>query len=329
MSENNVLVVNNLIKHFPIHTGFFKSFGSGERKTIKAVDDISFTVRRKEILGFVGESGCGKSTMSRTVLQLIRPTSGSVEFQGTDLTQLKGNGLKAMRRKVQMIFQDPHGSLNPRRTVADIVRQTIRIHGIAESVEEEDEMIRTTLKEVELDPDRYWDRYPILLSGGQRQRVGIARVLVLLPELIIADEPISMLDVSVRIGVLDLLQKIREKHSISFIYITHDLATARYICDRIAIMYLGKIVELAPTEEILSNPIHPYTKALIAAVPVTDPTVKIDEIPIKGYVPVIPDENLSCCGFLPRCPVNEDRCSESVPKLRELTDGHWVACACV
>jgi len=290
------------------------------------VDDISFTVMEKEILGFVGESGCGKSTMSRCVLMLIWPTTGSVYYDSTDLTELGNRDLKAMRRKMQMIFQDPHGSLNPRRTVSDILRQSLRIHKIAETVQEENELIRKALTEVELDPDRFWDRYPILLSGGQRQRVGVARVLILGPKLIIADEPISMLDVSVRIGILDLLLKMREKNNIAFIYITHDLATARYICDRIAIMYLGKIVEIAPTEEILQNPIHPYTQALIAAVPVTDPTIRIEDVPIHGYVPTNPEELTGCCRFYPRCLYAKNACMESEPELREIEPGHWVTC---
>lgn len=326
MSKKEILRVENLSKHFPIHTGFLASLLGKGGKVIKAVDDISFTVMEKEILGFVGESGCGKSTMSRCVLMLIWPTTGSVYYDRTDLTELGNRDLKAMRRKMQMIFQDPHGSLNPRRTVSDILRQSLRIHKIAETVQEENELIRKALTEVELDPDRFWDRYPILLSGGQRQRVGVARVLILGPKLIIADEPISMLDVSVRIGILDLLLKMREKNNIAFIYITHDLATARYICDRIAIMYLGKIVEIAPTEEILQNPIHPYTQALIAAVPVTDPTIRIEDVPIHGYVPTNPEELTGCCRFHPRCLYAKNACMESEPELREIEPGHWVTC---
>ncbi len=326
MSDREVLRVENLTKHFPVQTGFFNALRRGKIRYIKAVDNISFQVKENEILGFVGESGCGKSTMSRSVLRLIEPTSGCVYYNDTDLTKLGGKDLKKMRRSIQMIFQDPHGSLNPRRTASDILRQTVRIHKLAETVDEENEMIRKTLKEVELDPDRFWDRYPILLSGGQRQRVGVARVLILQPKLIIADEPISMLDVSVRIGILDLLLKMRDRHGISFLYITHDLATARYICDRIAIMYLGKIVEIAPTEEILQAPVHPYTKALIAAVPVTDPTVKIEEIPIKGFIPMTPDQSFPCCRFYPRCLYSEKKCMEQEPDLLEVKPGHLASC---
>ena len=327
MSERVVLRVENLTKYFPVKARFFSALRKTESKYIKAVDNISFQVNDKEILGFVGESGCGKSTMSRSILRLIEPTSGSVYYGDTDITELGGKDLKKLRRKMQMIFQDPHGSLNPRRTVSDILRQTVQIHKLVKTVDEENEMIRKTLEEVELDPDRYWDRSPILLSGGQRQRVGIGRVLILQPKLIIADEPISMLDVSVRIGLLDLLLKMREKHGISFIYITHDLATARYICDRIAIMYLGKIVEMASTEEILQNPIHPYTKALIAAVPVTDPTVKIENVPIKGFVPMNPDQSTPCCSFYPRCLYMKEKCMEREQELFEVKPGHFVTCS--
>jgi oligopeptide/dipeptide ABC transporter ATP-binding protein len=321
-----VLRVSGLTKYFPLHRSLFSTLSSKGREYVRAVDDISFEVRRNEILGFVGESGCGKSTMSRTILRLIEPSGGEIIYEGTKLTALNRRQLKAARRKMQMIFQDPHGSLNPRRTVADILRQTIKIHELASGESEENELIRNTLEEVELrPPESFWDRYPDLLSGGQRQRVGIGRVLILEPKLLVADEPISMLDVSVRIGILDLLLKMREKHGISFIYITHDLATARYICDRIAIMYLGKIVEIAPTEDILSNSIHPYTRALIEAVPVTDPTVKIHEVPIKGYVPMIP-EDFKGCRFRPRCLYAVDRCRETEPDLIEVKPNHLVAC---
>lgn len=327
MSEKAVLRVENLIKYFPVKAGFLSTLINAESRYIKAVDNVSFKVKEKEILGFVGESGCGKSTLSRSILRLIEPTSGSVYYDNTDITKLNAKNMKKFRRKMQMIFQDPHGSLNPRRTVSDILRQTVQIHKLAKTVAEENEMIRKTLEEVELDPDRYWDRSPILLSGGQRQRVGIGRVLILQPKLIIADEPISMLDVSVRIGLLDLLLKMRDHHGISFIYITHDLATARYICDRIAIMYLGKIVEMASTEEILQNPIHPYTKALIAAVPVTDPTIKVENVPIKGFVPVNPDQSSPCCSFYPRCLYVRKKCMEHEQELFEIESGHFVTCS--
>jgi peptide/nickel transport system ATP-binding protein len=321
-----VLRVAGLKKYFPLHRNLIATLSAKGKEYVRAVDDISFDVRRNEILGFVGESGCGKSTMSRTILRLIEPSGGEITYEGTDLTTLNRKQLKTARRKMQMIFQDPHGSLNPRRTVADILRQTVKIHKLTSGESEENELIRNTLEEVELRPaESFWDRYPDLLSGGQRQRVGIGRVLILQPKLLLADEPISMLDVSVRIGILDLLLKMREKHGISFIYITHDLATARYICDRIAIMYLGKIVEIAPTEEILSDSIHPYTSALIEAVPVTDPTVKIHDVPIKGYVPLIP-KDFKGCRFHPRCLYAVDHCRLEEPDLIEVRPNHRVAC---
>jgi oligopeptide/dipeptide ABC transporter ATP-binding protein len=326
MGNKVVLNVVHLKKYFPLHRGLLASLTAKGRDYVRAVDDISFQIHEKEIVGFVGESGCGKSTMSRTILRLIEPSSGEVNYEDRELSSLKRKQLKSARRRMQMIFQDPHGSLNPRRTVADILRQTVRIHKLTTGERAENELIKNTLEEVELRPaDRFWDRYPDLLSGGQRQRVGIGRVLILQPKLLIADEPISMLDVSVRIGILDLLLKMREKHGISFIYITHDLATARYICDRIAIMYLGKIVEIAPTEDILHNSRHPYTQALIEAVPVTDPTVQIHGIPIKGFVPLVP-EDFRGCRFHPRCLYAVDNCREEEPELIEIGQDHAVAC---
>jgi len=298
-----------------------------EGSFFRAVDDISFDVGQGEILGFVGESGCGKSTMSRTILKLVEPTGGRVLFNGARVESLGKTAFKPYRRKMQMIFQDPFGSLNPRRTVSETLRQTIRIHHLAEDKTAEDTLINQTLEEVGLMPvDEYWDKYPALLSGGQLQRVSIGRVLVLQPKLVIADESVSMLDVSVRIGILDLLLKMRDKYGISFIYITHDLITARYICDRIAIMYLGKIMEIGPTETIINNPRHPYTRALISAVPVPDPTAEMPELPIRGYVPVTPDDTLGSCSFAPRCPDRKNRCRAGEPQMIKVGDSHEVAC---
>jgi peptide/nickel transport system ATP-binding protein len=330
VKQDILLRVENLHKYFHLRRGGGGiSLSGGRHEVIRAVDRISFVLRKGEILGFVGESGCGKSTMSRLILRLIEPTGGSVFFDGTDITALDRNGLKDTRRRMQMIFQDPHGSLNPRRTVSDTLRQSLRIHRLASGEEEEDFLIRKTLEEIELKPvESFWERFPDLLSGGQRQRVGIGRVLILQPEFIVADEPISMLDVSVRIGILDLLLGIRENHRISFIYITHDLATARYICDRIAIMYLGRIVEMGPTEVILDNPLHPYTKALIAAVPVTDPTVTVENVPIRGFVPTATPSpaGFERCRFNPRCLETSGKCRGQEPDLYEVEPDHLVAC---
>jgi len=327
MNQNAVLTIENLKKHFPLRKGLFAALLKGERSHLRAVDNISFSLGKKEILGFVGESGCGKSTMSRTILQLLEPTGGKIYFKGTRVDALSRKQFKPFRKKMQMIFQDPFGSLNPRRTVSEILRQTIKIHDLAKDRSGEDALIKKTLEEVGLNPvEEYWNKYPQLLSGGQLQRVSIGRVLVLQPELVIADESVSMLDVSVRIGILDLLFKMRDKHGISFIYITHDLVTARYICDRIAIMYLGNIVEIGPTEEIINNPRHPYTQALITAVPVPDPTAEIPELPIKGYVPVAPEDTIGSCSFALRCPYDKKNCRSEKPQMIRVGDGHFASC---
>jgi peptide/nickel transport system ATP-binding protein len=294
---------------------------------VRAVDDINFALKEKEILGFVGESGCGKSTMSRTILRLTEATDGKVIFRDREILSLGKKAFKSYRAKMQMIFQDPFGSLNPRRTVSDTLYQTIKIHNLAGSKPKVASLIQKTLEEVELKPaDQFWDKYPALLSGGQLQRVSIGRVLVLQPSFVIADESVSMLDVSVRIGILDLLQRMRDKFDISFIYITHDLVTARYLCDRIAIMYLGKIVEIGPTEEIVHNPRHPYTQALISAVPDPDPTAELPALPIKGYVPMSLDDAFKGCKFYMRCPCSTSLCREQYPQMKPIGDEHQVSC---
>lgn len=326
MNDNIVLEIVALRKYFPIRRSFFELFSARGQKYIPAVDEVSFTVREGETLGFVGESGCGKTTLGRTILRLIEPTIGGIYYRGTDITSLKKKDLVSMRRNMQMIFQDPHGTLNPRRTVSNIIRQTIRIHQLADTKSGENKLIGKALEVVGLTPvDEFWDRYPQLLSGGQRQRVGIARVLVLEPKLVIADEPVSMLDVSVRIGILELILKLKEDYGISLIFITHDLSTARYVCDRIAIMYLGKIVEVAPAEVVIKSPLHPYAKALIQAVPLPVPRKHLPDIPIKGYVPLSP-EDFRGCRFNPRCLYPGKVCREREPRLIEVGDEHFVAC---
>jgi peptide/nickel transport system ATP-binding protein len=327
MSRNGILKVENLKKYFPLRQGLFSSLLKGGASYFPAVDNLNFSVGEKEILGFVGESGCGKSTMSRTILQLVKPTGGKVFFKDTRVDTLSKSEFKPYRRRMQMIFQDPFGSLNPRRTVSETLRQTIKIHHLAKDRTAEDELIRKTLEEVGLSPvQEYWNKYPKLLSGGQLQRVSIGRVLVLQPEFVIADESVSMLDVSVRIGILDLILDMRDKHGISFIYIIHDLVTARYICDRIAIMYLGKIVEIGPTEEIINNPRHPYTQALIKAVPVPDPTAELPELPIKGYVPASPEDTKGGCSFAERCLADKERCRSEEPPMVCVGEGHFASC---
>jgi peptide/nickel transport system ATP-binding protein len=328
MTNNALIRVEHLKKYFPVRKGLFSSFASGAKRSyVRAVDDISFMLKKREILGFVGESGCGKSTMSRTILRLTEPTKGKVFFGDSEIMSLDKKAFKAYRPKMQMIFQDPFGSLNPRRTVADTLYQTIKIHNLADSKPQVASLIQKTLEEVELKPaDQFWDKYPALLSGGQLQRVSIGRVLVLQPSFVIADESVSMLDVSVRIGIMDLLLRMRDKFGISFVYITHDLVTARYICDRIAIMYLGKIVEIGPTEEIVHTPRHPYTQALIAAVPDPDPTAELPDLPIKGYVPMALDDTFSGCKFYLRCPHSSNQCREQYPEMQEVGEGHQVSC---
>ena len=321
MGTDYILRVENLKKYFRLRTGLLSRLAGREGSFFRAVDDISFHVGRGEILGFVGESGCGKSTLRRTILKLIEPTGGKVYFDDTRVDALGKGSFKPYRRKMQMIFQDPFGSLNPRRTVSETLRQTIRIHSLANGKAAEDELITRTLAEVGLHPvDEYWDKYPALLSGGQLQRVSIGRVLILQPNLVIADESVAMLGVSVRIGILDLILKMRDKYGISFIYITHDLITARYVCDRIAIMYLGKILEVGPTETIINHP------ALISAVPVPDPTAKIPELLIRGYVPIMPEDTIGSCSFAPRCPEREKLCRSSLPGMVQLGDGHFASC---
>ena len=321
-----VVRVEGLKKYFPVWTGL-SALLSRERKYVRAVDGVSFAVNREEILGLAGESGCGKTTTGRLILRLVEPTAGHVYFDGVDVFSLGRRELKAFRRKAQMIFQDPYGSLNPRRTVAETIGQAIDIHKLAGSREERMELIYRALEEVELKPvEEFIGKFPHMLSGGQRQRLAIARALVLRPKFIVADEPVSMLDVSVRAGILRLLLKLREENHISFLYITHDLATARHICDRIAIMYLGKIMELTDTETLVKRPLHPYTMALLKAVPVPDPEKKVEDIPIRGEVPLSPIDLPPGCRFHPRCPYAEDICRKAEPEMVELERGHYVAC---
>lgn len=307
--------------------GLTKVFTLKKERKLYAVDNVSLSIHRGEILGIIGESGCGKSTMSRSILRLIEPTDGRVILGTTELQTLSRKELKAVRKEMQMIFQDPFGSLNPRRSVYDIIAQSIRTHNLAHSQEEEAGMVTGALEDVGLSPAKtYLQKYPGLISGGQLQRVSIARVLALQPSFVIADEPVSMLDVSVRIGVLDLIRDIRDRYGISFMYITHDLSTARYICDKISIMYLGTLVESGPTEDILRNPIHPYTKALIAAVPSIQKEHRTEELPIKGFVPVDPSKIRHRCRFADRCPQAEDICFREEPETFFAEEGHSLAC---
>jgi len=323
MAEANVLVrVQNLVKHFPITQGIIiqKQIGA-----VHAVDGVSFDVYQGETLGLVGESGCGKSTTGRTILQLYRPTSGSVDFDGVDLVKLKGEDLRLMRRKMQMIFQDPYASLNPRMTVGEIVGEPLVVHNIA-SQKEIEERVANLLQLVGLNPS-FANRYPHEFSGGQRQRIGVARALALQPSFIICDEPISALDVSIQAQVVNLLEDLQKQFNLTYLFIAHDLSMVRHISNRIAVMYLGIIVELADGEELYLKPLHPYTQALLSAVPIPDPMAdaKRARIILTGDVPS-PVNPPSGCRFRTRCPIAEAICAEEQPEFREAKPGHFVAC---
>jgi oligopeptide transport system ATP-binding protein len=319
-----ILSVRDLRKHFPITSGiiFQRQVGA-----VRAVDGVDFNVYKGETLGLVGESGCGKSTTGRTILQLYRPTTGSVVFEGQELTTMKGEELRKMRKRMQIIFQDPFASLNPRMTVGSIVSEPLRIHSIIPNKKEQQEYTENLLERVGLNP-YFINRYPHEFSGGQRQRIGIARALALQPTFIVADEPISALDVSIQAQVVNLLQDLQEELNLTYLFIAHDLSMVRHICDRVAVMYLGKIVELGPVDEVYDNPQHPYTQALLSAVPVPDPVVekKRQRIILTGDLPSPANPPIGC-NFNTRCPVGFDLCyQEPDPELLEVQPGHWVAC---
>ena len=324
MSNDNVLLrVEHLTKHFPITRGIVIQRQGG---AVQAVDDVSFDIHEGETLGLVGESGCGKSTTGRTILQLYRPTSGKVYYQGKDLTTMKGEELRQLRKFMQIIFQDPYASLNPRLTVGGIVGEPLEVHGIEKNRKKRRERVQELLRLVGLNP-YFINRYPHEFSGGQRQRIGVARALALNPEFIVCDEPISALDVSIQAQVVNLLEELQDKLGLTYLFIAHDLSMVRHISNRTAVMYLGKIVELADREELYNHPLHPYTQALLSAVPVPDPIVekKRQRIILKGDVPS-PADPPSGCRFHPRCPLAQEICSEVEPEWREAGPRHWVAC---
>ena len=322
-SDEVLLEVKDIKKHFPITRGLLFQQEVGE---IKAVDGVSFHVKRGETVGLVGESGCGKTTTGHCVLQLYRPTSGEVIFEGVDLCMLPDGQLQPFRRKMQIIFQDPYSSLNPRMRAGAIVEEPIIIHKLASSKKEREERARELFQLVGLNPDMT-DRYPHELSGGQRQRIGIARALVGEPSFVVADEPVSALDVSIQAQVINLLEELQEKFNLTFLFIAHDLAVVRHISDRILVMYLGKIVEEAACEELYENPLHPYTQALLSAVPVPDPLAEAERelIILTGEVPS-PVNPPSGCSFHPRCPYAMPECKEVTPQPKEMGNGHIVAC---
>lgn len=323
MAEKEILVeVRDLKKHFPITRGIVIQRQVG---AIKAVDGISFDVLKGETLGLVGESGCGKSTTARTILQLYRPTAGEVLFEGTDLVKLKGEELRHMRRRMQMIFQDPYASLNPRMTVGNIIGEPLEVHGIAKGKERR-ERVQELLRLVGLNP-YFVNRYPHEFSGGQRQRIGVARALALNPSFICCDEPISALDVSIQAQVVNLLEDLQAEFNLTYLFIAHDLSMVRHISTRVAVMYLGILVELTDRDSLYNDPQHPYTKALLSAVPIPDPVVeeKRQRIILEGDVPS-PANPPKGCNFSTRCPVAIDRCFEEDPEFREVTPDHWCAC---
>ena len=315
----DLVQVRNLVKYFPVRGGVLQRVVAW----VQAVDDVSFTIREGETVGLVGESGCGKTTVGRTMLRLVEPTSGQVLFDGVEVFKLRGRELKAMRRNMQIIFQDPYASLDPRTPIGDSIAEGLKIHNIGNAHERFDVVIRM-LRKVGME-DYHARRYPHEFSGGQRQRIGIARALALRPKFIIADEPVSALDVSIQSQVLNILKDLQAEFGLTYLFIAHNLSVVEHISERVAVMYLGKMVEMAGRDELFRNPLHPYTQALMSAIPIPDPTLKRERIILQGDVPS-PLKPPSGCRFHPRCPVAFEHCSIQEPPFKEVSPEHWVAC---
>jgi len=326
MSEP-IIKIENLHKWFPIRRTITQIL-KGEHVWVKAVDGITFNINQGEIFGLVGESGCGKTTTGKLLMKLLEPTDGKIIFRGKDVTHLEANKLKEYRRNVQMVFQDPYASMNPRFRAQDVIEEPLIIHQVGETRAEREKIVRRSLEEVRLiPPEGFMQRFPHMLSGGQRQRVATARTLVLSPSMIVADEPVSMIDLSTRAEILHMMKTVQRELGLTYLYITHDLSTARYFTDRIAVMYLGKIIEMGGADEIIDNALHPYTKALIAAVcePIPGKSNTIKEIPIKGEIPSAANIPPGC-RFHPRCLYAKPKCQEEEPVLIKIEPGHMVAC---
>jgi peptide/nickel transport system ATP-binding protein len=322
LSDNTLLEVKNLKMYFPVTKGLLKKTVAN----VKAVDDVSFSIRKGETLGLVGESGCGKTTVARCILRLYRPTAGEVIFEGQDISSWPKNRIRPLRQKIQLIFQDPYSSLDPRQSAGNIVGEPLRIHQLTKNNDEYKQRLTELFRMVGLDPGMA-DRVPHEFSGGQRQRIGIARALASNPSFIVCDEPISALDVSIQAQVINLLQELQEKLGLTYLFVAHDLSVVRHISDRVAVMYLGRIVEITDWKALYENPLHPYTKALLSAVPIPDPVVeeKRERIILQGDVPS-PMNPPPGCNFHPRCPMAIPECSEKIPALREIGENHEVSC---
>jgi peptide/nickel transport system ATP-binding protein len=322
----NLIQVQNLKKHFPLQKGFIENLLAKEKAFVRAVDGVSFTIKKGEVLGLVGESGCGKTTTGRLILRLLEPTSGDVLYKEKSVFSHSGREMEKMREKMQIIFQDPYASLSPRMTVGKAISHPLAIHKLHSKTESK-QVCLNIMEKVGLFPASFlYKKYPHQISGGQRQRVVIARALVTNPDFVVADEPIAMADVSVRAMILELMVQLKREFDLTYLFITHDLATCKYICDRVAIMYLGKIVEIGPLEEVFKNPVHPYTATLLAAVPVPDPKYRRTQPIPKGEIPS-PINPPPGCRFHPRCHAAKAACSVHEPDLVEVHKGHWVACS--